>query len=190
MIPRPPQLNGYEVKQSKTLRFTTNAAYASSITYQNLLDTILMTTTAIAPFDLFYAVRINRLRCWALPTIGQSTSVTCTFDGFGAGFVGDREVHTDASMGIEPAYLSCSPSKQSLASKFQVSSSQAAFFLDVPAQCVVDVDLTFRSDTVGVVVAAQNASVGATVGLVAFRGLDGLALATSKFTVPNGINTI
>jgi len=184
LIPRPPPIQSYQVKRSTALRFTTNAAISQQITWANLLDTVLFTTSAIAPYDLFYAARIKRIRAWGMPVIGQSTSISIIFDSTAAGEIGDREVHTDSSMGIEPAYLSVAPKKDSLASKFQISNAQTAFFIECPVGTVVDILLDFQSDVLGNAVAAANASVGATVGIIAFRGLDGLALATSKFLVP------
>jgi hypothetical protein len=189
MIPRPPPINGYEVKHSRTLRFTTNAAVSQQITYQNLLDTILFTISATQAIDLFNVVRVRRVKIWAIPVLGQSSSVLIIYDGAAIGFVGDREVHQDSSMGVEPAYLSCSPSKQSLASKFQASGTQNAFFIECPTGSVVDVDLDFKADTQGAQVASQN-TVTTVLTAIAYRGLDGLGSATSKFTCPTSLNTV
>jgi len=190
MIPRPPQLNNYEVTHTRTLRFVCSSAVNQNITFQNLLDTILMTTSATAPFDLFFNVKLRRVKAWALPALGSQSSISITFDGIAAGFVGDRKFHTDTSMGIEPAHVSCSPAPDTLAAKWQVSSSANAFNIIAPGGTVVDVDLSFRADAYGTAVAAQNASVGATIGIVAYRGLDGLPSATTKFGVPPGLVVI
>jgi hypothetical protein len=190
MIPHPPQLNAYEVTYNRTLRFVANTAIAQNFTFQNLLDLILLTTSATAPFDLFFAVRIKKIRAWAVPAIGTVSDIVIVFDGTAAGFVGDRKVHLDQSMGIEPAYVQCSPDPASLASKFQVSSTAVAFNLQCAGGTVIDLDLSFRSDILGNPIAAQNASVGANVGTVAYRGLDGLAIATTKLPPPTGVFSI
>lgn len=190
MIPRPPPINGYEVRHSKILRFTASSAIDQNVTFQNLLDLILFTTTATAPFDVFYMVRLRRVKIWTLPAIGNSVTATVIFDGVTAGSQGDRQIHTDASMGIEPAYVNAAPLARTLASMFQTSSTANAFFIQCPAGSIVDIQLDFHSDTLGTSVAAQNASAGALVGIFAFRGLDGLATATSKFTVPSGMTQI
>jgi hypothetical protein len=191
MIPRPPQLNGYEVKHNKVLRFVVSTAFAAAITFQNLLDTILFTGDAgTTAYDLFYMVRVARIKAWALPVVGGAESITIIFDGQTAGSQGDRTVHTDTSMGIEPAYFSAAPRVDTLASKFQISSGQTAFFLDVPAGAVVDVSLEFHSDCLKQSVAAAVAPVGAAVGCIAFRGLDGQALSATKFIVPVGLNQV
>jgi hypothetical protein len=188
LIPHPPKISGYEVTHNKTLRFTSNAAFNGQITYQNLLDTILFLGSGSAAYDMFYMVRLKRVRVWAIPIVSQSLSVTVVFDGTTAGSQGDRIVHTDSSMGIEPAYISCSPKPKTLASMFQISSANNCFFLDIPAGAVVDVDLTFKSATDGTSVNSQNVSSGTTNGSVAYRGLDGLAKATTAFVVPIGLN--
>jgi hypothetical protein len=190
MIPHPPQIGNYEVKHNTTLRFTTTAAISQQITYDNLLDTVVMPVTAILAYDLFYAVKIRRIKVWALPVIGQSNSIAVIFDATATGFVGDRKVHQDSSMGIEPAFLNVAPEKDSLASKFQVASANNAFFIEAPTGSVIDVELTYRSDVLGGAIAAQNATVGATIGAIAYRGLDGLAKATSNYAVPTSFNSV
>jgi hypothetical protein len=167
------------------------AAFAGDITYQNLLDLILFSASATVPYDLFIMVRVRRVKVWAIPILGAAESVTVIFDGRTAGSQGDREFHTDTSMGIEPAFLSVAPKEKTLASMFQLSSTASCFFLDVPSGAVIDLCLDFHSDVIANgVLAAQNVSVGATIGAIGWRGLDGLAVSTSKFTVPAGLNQI
>jgi len=190
IIPHPPQLKGYEVKHSKTLRFTAGSTFGNAITFQNLLDLILFTTSATAPFDLFYMVRVRGVKVWALPTIGGATTVTVSFDGTTAGSQGDRSVHTDTSMGIEPAFVNAVPKSMSLAAMFQLSSNNQAFALYCPGGAVIDVMLDFVSDVSNNSKAAQNVSVASATGVIAYRGLDGLALASTNFVVPSGVYQI
>lgn len=184
-IPHPPPLQNYAVTYSRTLRWSTNAATVTQVTYQNLLDTILYSTTTVVPYDLFYMVRVRRVRLWAIAAVGTPTTITLCFDGATAGSVGDQKIHTDTSMGLEPAYVSASPARNSLASKFQISSTAVAFIMDLSSGTVVDVSLDFHSDVIGSQKQAQNNSVASTVGQLAFRGLDGLALATTKYLCPD-----
>jgi len=183
VIPHPPQIQDYTVRHSTRLRFTTNAAAAVAVTFQNLLDTILVASTALAPYDLFYAVKVRRVEVWADAAAGTAVTVSLLFDGNVAGIVGDQKAHTDTSMGIQPAKINAKPSPRSLASNYQVSSNAVAFTLSVPTGAVVDVELSFIS-SFGTGVAAQNASVGAAAGALCVRGLDGLAVAATKFIAP------
>jgi len=184
VIPHPPQIGGYQVCHSTILRFQTNAAVDTFITFQNLLDTLLLAATAVAGFDLFRLVKIRKVEIWALPVVGNASSITLQFNGVTAGAVGDQQLHTDTSMGIQPAHVSARPSPRCLAADFQPSSAAAAFSLTAPSGSVVDVHLSFRG-TFALATACQNALVGATVGAVYLRGLDGLAKATSLFTPPD-----
>jgi len=189
-ITHPPQINGIELRHSTTLRFVTTAAVSTSVTFQNLLDTLLVATTATAGTDLFQTVKIRRVRLWASPLLGSAVSVSVEFSGQTAGAVGDQAIHNDTSMGIQPAHVDARPAPRCLASNYQLSSTAVAMSLQGPAGMVVDVELTFRSQYVAVNAAAQNALVGATAGSQYLRGLDGLAVATSKYAADYAIGQI
>jgi len=199
IIPKPNPLNNYQVTYSKSLRFSAGQAAGSAVftqvTFRNLLDLVLFCATATSVYDLFYMVRLKRVKIWCLTgatatpglTGSVPASVSIIFDGITLGSQGDRKFHTDNSMGIEPAFLNVGPPKDSLASKFQNSNAGNAFLIEFSGPSVIDVDLDFRSDVMGTAVAAQNVAVGATIGSISFRGLDGLATASSAYTVPIGI---
>jgi hypothetical protein len=186
-ISHPPQLNGYQITHDMTMRFVTTSAIAQDITYQNLLDVWNVATAAAVAYDLFHAVKVRRLRLWSLPVLGNAATVTASFDGAVVGAVGDQVVHTDTSMGIEPAMVDCKPAVRSSAALFQPSSADGAFNLLCPAGTVVDVALTFKQSFEAAPLATQNPPAAATVGFVYLRGLDGQAVATSKFTVVGGV---
>ena len=118
---------------------------------------------------------------WALPALGAYSSVSVEYSGGTVGISGDQQIHTDTSMGLQPAYVSAKPSRKALASNFQTSSTAVAFTLISSGACVVDVDLTFRGTFIAAVAASQ-ALVGATAGAFYLRGLDGLAAATTAYT--------
>jgi len=190
MIPHPPPLSGFELRHSTRIRYTTNAACVNqSITFADLGDTIAFAATAIAPFQVFDFVRIRRIELWAIMAIGTSTSVEVIFSGTGAGQAGDNITHTDTSMGLEPAHLRVIPAANCLASLFQsTQAASSAFVLNTPTGTVIDITLEFRGSTSGTTDACQNASVAAPVGATIWRGLDGLAVAATKFIVPAGIS--
>jgi hypothetical protein len=189
LISHPPQIRGIQLTHSATVRFKVITATAlAPITFQNLLDTFLVATSAVAGYDVFQAVRIRRVRVWGMPQIGATNSVALEFAGVTAGSTGDQQIHTDTSMGVQPAHVDARPSPRSLASDYQVSSAAVAFNLSVPAGAVVDCELSFRGATYGIAtVAAQNALAGANTGSFYVRGLDGLATATTNYT-PEFVN--
>jgi hypothetical protein len=132
-------------------------------------------------------VRMKKISIWCLGAIGTTEGTTVMFEGTTAGSQGDRQLHSAQSMGIEPAFLSCSPKKMTLAANFQISSGANCFILECPTGAVIDLLCDYKSDSFGTAVTAQNVSVGANVGVIAYRGLDGLAQGTSKFTTPLGV---
>lgn len=181
MVSHPPQINGLELRHSATLRFRVTAAVSNfDITFNNLMDTILVATTATAGTRMFQAVKIRRVRVWGMPAVGAASSVALEFSSVTTGVIGDQQIHTDTSMGVQPAHVDARPSSRSLAYDYQLGSTAIAFNLSCPAGSVIDVELSFRSQYV-----ANNggtlALVAATAGSQYLRGLDGLATATSNF---------
>jgi hypothetical protein len=179
LIPRPPPLSGYEITHSVRVRFQANAAIALAITYADLLDTFLVASSAVQGYDVFYAVRIDSISIWCNAAVGSSAAVNLLFAGVTAGSVGDQDLHNAVSMGIEPAYVRARPSPRSLGADFQLSSQADAFNLYCPNGSVIDCSLTLRG-AYATQLAAQNALVGAVAGVFYLRGLDGLAVATTK----------
>jgi hypothetical protein len=185
-IDHPPQLNDYSVSHGKTLRFTVTAAVTNqSITFANLLDAILVATTATVGKQLFDVVKVRRVTIWAAAALGTPTTTAITF--LGNTNAGDDSIHTDTSLGFKPSYVSARPGPKTLASFFNASGAVIAFTLTAPAGSIIDIHLTYRT-SVSAPVTVANALVAATAGEIYFRGLDGVAAATTNFPVPNGIN--
>jgi len=181
LISHPPQVGGLELRHATTLRFVSNAAVNHAITFQNLLDTMIVAATATTAFDVFQTVRVRRVRMWSMPAIGGASSVSVEFSGVTAGVVGDQAIHTDTSMGVQPAHVDARPNARALCADYQLSSTAVAFTLRAPAAgTVIDVELSFRGQFAAAV-ATQNPAAGATAGAFYLRGLDGLATATSVF---------
>jgi len=179
-ISHPPQIQEYAVRHGTRLRFVAGSALEQQITYQNLLDTMLMATTTTQLADVFTSVKVRKVEVWAAPLLGSAVSVSVAFDSAVAGNLGDQRLHTDTSMGIQPAHVSARPSPKAQAAQFQPSSVSNAFFLTCPSGSVIDVELTFVQSSVTGAMIAQNVGVALTVGAPYWRGLDGLAAATSK----------
>jgi hypothetical protein len=182
----PRELSNYEIQQERVLRFTVTAAVIEqTFSFQNLLDAILIATTAIAGTDLFDLVKINKVEVWGQAALGTPSTVSVTF----MTTTGDRSIHTDTSLGIKPAHCIGKPSGQSLASFFQASGGGNVFKITAPAGSIIDVSCFFKTAN-AVPVAAANALVGATAGDLYFRGLDGLAIAGTNFPPIVGVLAI
>ncbi len=182
----PPQLNAYQISQGMALRYTcTSDATNVAITFADLLDTVLIATTATAGYDLFDVVKIKRISVWAQgTTLGSPVTAQVVFPA--STNVGDATIHTDTSLGLKPAYVVCRPSQKSLSSFWNTSSGTTAFTLTCPTGSIIDVHLSFKTSSKNPA-AAQAALVAATAGEMYFRGLDGNATASTQFQPPTGI---
>jgi hypothetical protein len=187
MIPHPPKIGNYQIVHSQVMRLVTKSLVNTTVTWQNLLDMIGVTQTAIAGSNLFSLVKIRRITVWSLGAIGTSQTVSIVFgNGSVLGQIGDFKYHTDSSMGIEPAYLNVSPDSKSQASEFQPSTANTAFSIGCPAGSTIDIHLSYKGFA-GVTTLEQNALVGAAIGVVFFRGLDGLAFSATNYNHPTGV---
>jgi len=159
------------------MRFVSNAAVFKNITFENLLDSIGVAVTAVLGYQVFDQVRLSSVEVWSLPAIGTSNLVSVQFSGATAGSFGDGTVHSDNSMGIEPAHVLAHPNSLSQSAQWQISSAGNAFALTCPTGSVIDVTCSFKTLSTQAPTALQNALVAATVGDIFYRGLDGLATA-------------
>jgi hypothetical protein len=183
-LTHPPQMNLYQLNWNKVLRFTsTAAAVGTQITFQNILNTILFASTATAPYQVFDYLRILRISVWGQAALGTPSTVQVIFNG--TTIVGDANIHSDTSLGVLPACVHARPGA-TVAALFQLSGN--AFQITCPAGSIIDVEVVMR-DSLGLATSAANASVGATVGGVFYRGLDGLAAASTNFPPVGNVPT-
>jgi len=190
-VTHPPAIPNYSIVHTRRLRFLCLTVFNGEISFQNLLDTMLVAATAIQGNNLFTGVKIRFVEVWGNPSPVSvvPNTVSLSFNGAGTGYTGDNRLHEDISMGNQPSHIFCKPDRKSLAANFQVSSANGAFLLTCPVGSVIDVGLTLTQNLQGLAVAEQNALVGATVGAVYCRGLDGVAVGATKLiaAVPNSI---
>jgi len=173
----PPQVNGYEITHSIRLRFTVTAAATNvAISGENILDSVLIATSAVAGFELFDIFRVRQVELWGQAALGTPSTVGIIY----ATPTGDQSIHTDTSLGVKPAYVKAIPSDKSLASFFTGAIGGAIFNVTCPAGSILDLSCDFRT-TNAAATAVQNPLVGATVGELYYRGLDGIAIAATNF---------
>jgi hypothetical protein len=183
-ITHPPQIPSYGITRDVRMRFQSNAAVNQSITFQNLLDTVLVASGTTTGYDLFDQVRVNSVEVWAQSVVGTPVTAIVSFAGQTAGSQGDRKTHTDTSMGLQPAHIKCHPDPLTQAGQFQADENGVeAFLLDVPANSVIDVSMSLRQPVTGQSNVTQNPLAGASAGVVYYRGLDGKASATTSLPV-------
>lgn len=181
-IPNPGGLQAYGTIQCPMkLKFTVVSATTSTITWANLLDTVIIATTSTAAADVFYSARLKCVRVWTPPLAGSNAyQATIAFDSPSQG---DQRVWV-CSSGPAGGYIEARPSRQSLNGKMWEDSSSVGVMTvnSLPVGTLIEVDVVFRSRIgPGSAVTAAQAGSGMTVGTIYFRGLDGLAAASTKF---------
>jgi hypothetical protein len=139
-------------------------------------------TSATAVYDVFDAVRVNFVEIWAASvSFGAPLNISLEFNGANtAGLTGTAKAYSDTVMSGEPAHLLCKPGRQTASGMWNESSSNVAWSMTLPVNAIIDVDMCFRN-LVSPPQTAQVVAVGATTGQFYYRGLDGVASATTKF---------
>ncbi len=177
-IPLPTPNPNLNLGLATTLYFASTASQSVTIHYADLLDLYVFAATATACYDVFAEVKVKRVQVWS--SIGTPTTNTASqlvFNGLVA--PGDLKRHTAIAVGNRPGYIDAKPEKRTLAAQYQPTGNNTAFNLVLNQGDCVAVHLVFRGQLGGYEQAAQNASVGATVGATYVRGLDAKAIAST-----------
>lgn len=178
------------------LRYSTTGlggSVATSVTFQNILDSWLVATSATTASQLFDFVKINRITVRAVPYISGSTlqAPSCTvgveFPGLVAGVGGSGNQASNTGEGTTyPAYVSLKPSRLSAASFWQGSSGNLAFVVratnidsSVAVGAIIDCDYSFKNSGDVNPASIASAVAGATTGEIYFGGIDGARLAAT-----------
>ena len=183
-IPNPGGMRSIGVIQtSMHLRFVCGTATTSTVTWANLLDTVIMATTSTQAADVFYSMRLHSVEIWLPPAVQGVAVNSQTVLAFDSPTQGDQRVWI-VSSGPTGGYQKCVPSKRSLNGlTWQDSSSVGGFTLNnCPVGALFQINATFRSRMgPGSATIAAQAGSGMTPGVIYLRGFDGLALASTKF---------
>ena len=183
-IPNPGALQATGIPTvSMKLKFNVGTASTSTITWANIMDTIVFATSSTTLYDLFYSARLHSVELWLPPAVaGVATSAQASI-AFDSPSQGDQRLWV-CYAGPNGGYLKAKPSAHSLNGlTWQNSSSVGAFTVNnLPIGALVQLNITFRTRMgSGSAVAAAQAGSGLTTGTVYFRGMDGLAIASTKF---------
>jgi hypothetical protein len=183
-IPNPGglQVTGIPTTSMK-LKFVCGTATTSTVTWANLLDTVVFAVTSTSVYDLFFSARLKAVEIWLPPSVeAVSANAQCSL-AFDSPSQGDQRLWV-VNSGPQGGYVRAKPSNHSINGwTWQDSSAVGAFTLNnCPVGALIQLDMTFRVRMgQGSAVAAAQAATGASVGTVYFRGMDGLATASTKF---------
>jgi len=165
------------------MRFQCTTSGTQAVSFADIMDMLLVATSATAVYDVYDVCRVNLVEVWcASASGGVPVTVSVQFNGGNSvGQVGDGRIISDTVMGNEPAHVRARPDRRSVAGQWSASTSAVtAFTVVTPTGSIIDVDVSYRN-TVAAPQLAQVVAVGATTGQFYYRGLDGVASATTKY---------
>ena len=157
---------------SMQLEYVTNQVYTGTISWKNLLDTVLVAASSTVGYDVFYSAKLHYVEVWTPPII-EGTASSAPALAYDSPSQGDLKVYNIPVSGMG-GYCKCKPSKRSINGwTWQQASSITCFTLNsVTTGTFIRVSVTFRARMLSSNV-ATNALSGATAGFLYLRGLDG-----------------
>jgi hypothetical protein len=177
-----------QASHRQRMRFLCATSGTLTVSFSDLLDCLLIATTATQVFQQYDFVRVRLVEVWcASVALGTPITVGVQFNGGSSnGLTGDGRIISDTSMSQEPAHVRAKPDSRSQAGQWNTNNAtSSAFTIVTPAQAIIDVECDYRNE-VSAPTLAQNVAVGATIGQFYYRGLDALAFATTKYTPITG----
>jgi len=184
---RPPPIQPQNSHHQR-MRFQCNQSGTLTVSFTDLLDCLLVATTATQVFQQYDFVRVRCVEVWcASTTLGVPITVGVQFNGGSSnGLVGDGRMVSDTVMGNEPAHVRLRPDRRSQAGQWNTNNAtSSAFTVVTPTNALIDVTCDYMN-VISAPTLAQVVAVGATPGQFYYRGLDGVAFATTKYSPITG----
>jgi hypothetical protein len=145
-----------------------------SITRKNLLNLLLVATSATTTARLIEGVRLRLVEMWTNPVALGASPTSLQLEWFGEN--SPSTLISDVSMGVNPAHVRAEPPTSSSNQWWSMSGNQETdplFSISVPANTIIDVAVELRlveSETP----TAGDVPAGATLGQLYGDYLDGL----------------
>jgi hypothetical protein len=156
-------------------RYTSTSAAQTGVNPRQMLQSFgTMAATSILGYPIAAGFRVTRISLWA-PPASQGSSATVAVQ-WGSSTTNPSNIeYSDTSMSTaQPAFLTCTPPKQSLAYDWQIDSTTNLLVLNVPIGGVVDLHVSLvLGDGVNTTASSSLVLVGATAGLMYYEPLDG-----------------
>jgi len=163
-------------------RFVANSAATVTITRKNLLNLLLVATSATSTVRVIEGIRLRRVNIWSNPVIGVGAAVPSPLQTAQLEWIGENSPSTvisDTTMGVRPLHLSTSPPPSASNRWWSMSGFQETddlFSLILPAASIVDVSVDIRFVEQEAPTAGDTPA-GATLGQMYGGYLDGIATA-------------
>jgi hypothetical protein len=168
---------------TKRFRWKATAAFVQNITDSTLLNFLAVATSATNLQRLLQGVRLRNIELWGpMPASLVPVSAGIVYPTYTA-FSGSAKEITDSSMGSNrSAHVKMGPPVDTAQSLWIVENGTTFVTINGPIGTVIDLtlDIVFLNG-IGSPVVSAPVSVGATIGVVYMRSLDGNAAATANF---------
>jgi hypothetical protein len=185
-VVHPPQFSA-TIQVSRRVRYTASSAGSSlSLTRADLLNHLVVNTSANANARIISGFKLNRFEVWGP---GSSAFALGTVSVEWTSTYGPSKVVSDTSMTIDPGHIVATPPPQSLASFWSLtgsSESDVIAILNFPANSVVDMNYEVIFQNLETPVSVATVAAG-TVGNLYMLPLFGIV---SNALVPTSYNTI
>jgi len=157
-----------------TFRFTTSSAISSSITRKNLLNLLLVATSAVTTVRPIQAIRLKAVEMWVEPLSLGSAGATGNIEWLGEN--SPSLLLSDTSVALSPAHVRSNPPPSSSNRWWSISGSletDVLFKVAASNDCTIDVrvELRFVDDEAPT---AGDIPAGATLGQWYYNLLDGI----------------
>jgi hypothetical protein len=186
LVAHPPQFRS-TIQVSRRVRYTASSAGSSlSLTRADLLNHLVVNTSANANARVVSGFKLNRFEIWGA---GSSSFGLGTSSVEWTSTYGPSKVVSDTSMTIEPSHVVTTPPPQSLASFWSLtgsSESDVIAILNFPANSVLDMNYEVIFQNLETPVSVSTVAAG-TVGNLYMLPLFGIV---SNALVPVSYNTI
>jgi hypothetical protein len=171
--------NDANITVSKMIRYNLSTAGTFDITRNDLLNLIVLPSTALIAYGLLKAVKINKISCWSVLSsatfpLGQGSDNTITW----LSSLGKERTVRGTQMGIAPSYISSKPPVDSLASFWTnentTTLTESIVTFDLELGSIIDIHFTmiFCNNSV----ARSFAITSGTIGRVSYNNMNNLTV--------------
>lgn len=175
-----------------TIRYLSAGVVAASVTVQDLMQLVVVTTATTTNYELLDSIRIRSIEMWCPATaIGTSSLISISEDSSTGGLANPSRTVSDMTMGVSrPGHVYWTPRPGSLIDSWLNPSVANAnvFTISCPGGTIMDVKFQYvlGDGTVNATAAPATGASG-TAGQVYFRRF---GIANNLSFIPQGVQTI
>lgn len=171
-------------------RYIANATNAVTVSRTEIAQLMSIATTTTNQFRLYQSILVKRITMWGSPPALGSASTAIAVEWRGVNT--PNSTFSALAIGVEPAYLSVKPPKDSSNRWWTGPGSTFAeglFALSAPIGTILDLEVEiFFPDSDGAVASEQGTASGSVAGTTYYNYLDGFS--SKKWTPVGDVNVL